>query len=126
MNEFTSMSLKDYFTANNGELNKMYINEATAQDVDAETGIATKRTFFTLCAPNGQKGPNGENLSVSVGLSKRLNKELAGSGALENKASFLSWCKANQHELQVTHAEGTKIPSMFLPGEEGYISDFWD
>ena len=126
MNEFTSMSLKDFFTANHGQLDKMYAQEATAKDVDAETGIATARTFFTLCCPNGQKGPNGENLSVSVGLSKNLAKELKDTDALKNKETFFNWCKANRGVLQVTHAEGKKIPSMFLPGEGGYVSDFWD
>jgi hypothetical protein len=120
------MSLKDFFTANNGQLDKMYAQKNTTEVVDENTGISEQRVFFTLCCPNGQKGPNGENLSVNVGLSKNLTKELQGTDALKDKISFFNWCKANQHELQVTHAEGTKIPSMFLPGEGGYVSDFWD
>lgn len=122
---FSSMSLKSWFKSHNGQLDKMYVNTGHVDEVDAATGTITRRSFFILCCPNGQIGPNGENLSVSVGLSKNLAESLKGSEALRDRASFLAWCKANKDTLEVTHADGTKIPSMFFPGE-GYVSDFWD
>jgi hypothetical protein len=127
-NNFNSMTLADHIKANGGHLNEMYAKECKTSETNPNTGETVTRTFICLCSATDKVLPNGQHEGVSVGLSKNLTEKLRNENpeVLTSKSAFMAWCKANRGSLRVTHAEGTKIASMFLEGEGGYDSTFWD